>query len=116
MQISSAPAWGAMFGVGQASKANAAYEVGAARMDVSLPTEAQSGARAELTKFMKMTPAEKMHAAILAQLGVTEEEYQAMSVEDRKAIDAKIEENIKQQLDVQGRDQGKTGLMADVTV
>ncbi|MET0337797.1 MAG: hypothetical protein ABW063_08525 [Caulobacter sp.] len=116
MQISSAPAWAAMFGVGQTSRANNAYDAGAARMDASLTNETQSGARAELTNFMKMTPAEKMHAAILAQMGVSEEEYQAMSADKRAEIDAKIEEKIKRQAEESALDKGKTGVLADITV
>jgi hypothetical protein len=79
-------------------------------------SEETSGARGEFAKYMKMTPAEKMHAAMLSQLGVSEDEYKAMSPDDRAALDQKIKEMIKQQAETAARDGGKKGILADVTV
>jgi hypothetical protein len=46
-----------------------------------------------------MTPAQKMRAAMLAKLGVTEEQLKAMSPEERKKIEDKLKDMIKQQVE-----------------
>lgn len=53
---------------------------------------------AQLEKYMKMTPAERMRDAILKKLGVTEEELAKMKPEEQKAMDEKIQELIKETL------------------
>lgn len=51
---------------------------------------------------------------ILAKLGVTEEQVKAMSTEDRKKIEDKIKDMIKQQVQNDIGKKGQTGLVADI--
>jgi predicted HTH transcriptional regulator len=86
---------------------------------VSASTSASSSigepsAKDEFLKFQSKSPAEKMRAMILAKLGVTEEQVKAMSTEDRKKIEDKIQEMIKQQVQNDIGKKGQTGLVADI--
>lgn len=58
----------------------------------------QSDAAAELEKYFKMTPEQRMAAAIMKQMGITPEQFAAMSPADQAAITAKIQQIIQQQL------------------
>src|SRR4051812_15214561 len=85
---------------------------------ISASTSSQVGetsAKDEFLKFQAMTPAQKMRAMMLAKLGVTEEQLKAMSPEERKKVEDKLKDMIKQQVqndpDKKG---GKTGLVADI--
>ncbi|MDR6627305.1 hypothetical protein [Caulobacter segnis] len=71
-------------------------------------------AKDEFLKFQSKSPAEKMRAMILAKLGVTEEQVKAMSTEDRKKIEDKIQDMIKQQVQNDIGKKGQTGLVADI--
>ena len=64
--------------------------------------------------YAQMTPAERMHAAMLGQLGLTEEEFQAMDPAAQREVAQKIQEMIRQQAE-KTNDQ-RTGLIADMTV
>lgn len=56
-------------------------------------------------KFARMTPAEKMRAKMLSQLGLTEDDLKAMSPKEREKVEKKIADMIKKQLgDVAGKD------------
>jgi hypothetical protein len=48
--------------------------------------------------YAKMTPAERLHAQMLAQLGITEDQFKAMSPADQQKIEEKIRDMIKKQL------------------
>ena len=67
--------------------------------------QASTGAAAELDaymkmmKMMKMTPAQRLRAAILNSLGVTEEQVAAISPEKRQALEANIDAPMKQSLE-----------------
>jgi hypothetical protein len=73
-----------------------------------------STGREEFLKFQAMTPAQKMRAMMLAKLGVTEEQLKAMSPEDRKKIEEKLKDMVKQQVQNDPEKKGKTGLVADI--
>ena len=47
--------------------------------------------------YAKMTPAERMHAQMLAQLGLTEDQFKAMDPAAQQKIEDKIRDMIKQQ-------------------
>ena len=51
--------------------------------------------------YMAMTPAEKMRDAILRNLGLSEEEVDAMPPEQQEAIEMEIAERMKQRADLQ---------------
>jgi hypothetical protein len=48
--------------------------------------------------YAKMTPAERMHAQMLAQLGLTEDQFKAMDPAAQHKIEDKIREMVKQQV------------------
>jgi hypothetical protein len=106
-----------MFGASAAAKTAQTGATGMADtswMDAA-PTDGSSVARTKFAEYMKMTPAEKMHAAMLQRHGVTEEEFKAMSADERAAIEAKIKEMIKAEVE-SGSQKGKTGVFADMKV
>ncbi|MCI5049724.1 MAG: hypothetical protein MRY32_05265 [Rickettsiales bacterium] len=49
--------------------------------------------------FMNKTPAERMRAIILKEMGLTEESLAAKSAEDRKKIEDKIAQTIKERIE-----------------
>lgn len=59
----------------------------------------QSEAAAELEKYVKMTPAERMSKAMMQKLGITQEQFDAMSPEQQAAVTAKISEMIRQEME-----------------
>nr|WP_315255244.1 hypothetical protein [uncultured Duganella sp.] len=59
----------------------------------------QSEAATELEKYLKMTPAERMTAAMLKKLGITQAEFDAMSPEQQAAITAKITQMIRDEIE-----------------
>jgi hypothetical protein len=77
------------------------------------PIEAKT-AEQKFLDYAKMTPAERMHAAMLAQLGVTEDEFKAMDGAAQQKIEDKIREMIKQQA-AESSDK-RTGLITDKSV
>jgi hypothetical protein len=74
----------------------------------------EKSAKDEFLDYAKMTPAQKMRAAMLAKLGVTEEQLKAMDPKDRQKIEDQLKEMVKQQ--VQGGDKDKTqkGVLVDL--
>jgi hypothetical protein len=71
----------------------------------------QSDAAAELEKYLKMTPAQRMAAAIMKQLGITQEEFDAMTPEQQAGVTAKIAEIMKQQMEEKmAKEQGAAGV------
>ena len=65
-------------------------------------------------EYAKMTPAERMHAAMLAQLGITEDQFKAMDSAAKQKIEEKIREMVRQQAE-NGGDK-RAGLVTDKTV
>jgi hypothetical protein len=61
-----------------------------------------------------MTPAQRMFADMLNKLGITEDQYKAMSPADQQKVDQKIQQMIKQQ--VQDSSSKQTGVITDVSV
>lgn len=59
----------------------------------------QSEGAAELEKYLKMTPAERMAKAMLNKLGITQAEFDAMSPEQQAAITAKITQMIREEME-----------------
>lgn len=74
----------------------------------------ETSAKDEFLKYAAMTPAEKMRAAMLAKLGVTEEELKAMSPEDRKKVEDKLKDMIKQQVENDPDQKNQKGLVANI--
>src|SRR5882757_3713950 len=62
-------------------------------------------------EYAKMTPAERMHAQMLAQLGLTEDQFKAMSPAKQHKIEVLAREMIKRPLG--NREQMRTGMITD---
>lgn len=74
----------------------------------------EPSARDEFMKFQAMTPAEKMRAMMLSKLGLTEEQVKAMSPEDRKKVEDKLKEMIKQEVQQDPNRKDQKGLVANI--
>ncbi|HWU80246.1 MAG TPA: hypothetical protein VN158_09310 [Caulobacter sp.] len=74
----------------------------------------EPSAKDEFLKFQAMTPAQKMRAMMLAKLGLTEDEVKAMSPEDRKKVEDKLKEMIKQQVQDDPERKDHKGLVANI--
>jgi hypothetical protein len=59
----------------------------------------RSEASMELEKYLKMTPGERMAAAIMKSLGISKEEFDAMPPEQQAAVTAKVAEIMRRQMD-----------------
>jgi hypothetical protein len=96
------------------SKINAATAAKPADSTTSDPLTAgpAKSAKDEFMDYAQMTPAQKMRAAMLGKLGVTEEELKAMSPEERQKIEDEIKKQIKEQ--VQNDPNMKKGSLLDV--
>jgi hypothetical protein len=73
-----------------------------------------SNAREEFEKFATMSPAERMRASILQQLGVTEDQLAAMTPDQRKAMEQKITDKVREMVEETANKTGRTGLLADI--
>ena len=62
--------------------------------------------------YAKMSPMERMRAQILKSMGLTEDDLKKMSPEQQKAVEQKIEQIIKQELQ---KNAGQTGQVVDVS-
>jgi hypothetical protein len=65
-------------------------------------------------EYANMTPAERLHAEMLSQLGLTEDQFKAMSPADQQKVEDKIRELIKQQ--AEKSNDKRTGLITDMSV
>jgi hypothetical protein len=74
----------------------------------------ETSAKDEFLKFQAMTPAQKMRAMMLAKLGLTEDDVKAMSPEDRKKVEDKLKEMIKQQVQNDPERKDHKGLVANI--
>jgi hypothetical protein len=64
--------------------------------------------------YASMTPAERMQADMLSQLGLTEDQFKAMTPAEQQKVEDKIRQMIKQQAE-QSNDK-RTGLITDISV
>jgi TPP-dependent pyruvate/acetoin dehydrogenase alpha subunit len=82
------------------------------------PTDSQSAdpqsAEQKFLDYMKMSPAERMHAAMMSQLGISEDEFNAMDPAAQQEVEQKIQQMIQQQAE-QSNDK-RTGLITDISV
>ena len=62
--------------------------------------------------YANMSPMERMRAQILKSMGLTEDDLKKMSPEQQKAVEQKIEQIIKQELQ---KNAGQTGQVVDVS-
>ncbi len=76
----------------------------ATNVQASPATEAETGTKSsavqEFRDYMAMSDAEKMRAAVLKEMGLTEEEFEQLPPEEQLAIEQKIVERLKQETGV----------------
>ncbi len=65
-----------------------------------------------LMDYSKMTPAQQMQASMLHSLGLTQQQYDALSPSEKAKVDQKIQQMIKQAIEQQA--EKKTGMVVDV--
>jgi hypothetical protein len=68
----------------------------------------------QFLEYANMTPAERMQADMLSQLGLTEDQFKAMTPAEQQKVEDKIQQMIKQQAE-QSNDK-RTGLITDISV
>ena len=56
-------------------------------------------AKDDFLAYAQMTPAQKMRAAMLGKMGITEEQLKAMDPKERQKIEDKIKQQIKEQVE-----------------
>ncbi|SFK59916.1 hypothetical protein [Caulobacter sp. UNC279MFTsu5.1] len=90
----------ASFSASALARLNAATAPKAApSSDAGLSAAPPKSAKDEFMEYAKLTPAQKMRAAMLARMGLTEEQVKAMSPEDRKKVEDQIKQQIKEQVE-----------------
>jgi hypothetical protein len=68
----------------------------------------------QFLEYANMTPAECLQADMLNQLGLTEDQFKAMSPAEQQKVEAKIQQMIKQQAQQSG--EKRAGLITDISV
>jgi hypothetical protein len=74
----------------------------------------KKSAESTFRDFLKMTPAQKLRASLLASAGVTEEQLKAMDPKDRQAIEDKIAQQVKEAANQHVQKQGAAGFFTDI--
>jgi predicted ATP-binding protein involved in virulence len=59
----------------------------------------------QLTDYENETPAQRMEASILAQLGITPQQLQSMSPQDREKVETEVTELMKKEMQAQEQQQ-----------
>jgi len=59
----------------------------------------------QLTGYVNETPAQRMEASILAQLGITPQQLASMSPADREKVEEKVKELMKKEMQAQEQQQ-----------
>lgn len=80
----------------------------------SLAAKPAETAAQKFLEYANMTPAQRLQAEMLSQLGLTEDQFKAMSPADQQKVMDKIRELIKQQ--VQNSGEQRTGQITDMSV
>jgi hypothetical protein len=77
-------------------------------------SSAGDAAQAEFSRVAKKTPAEQMRGAMLNKLGFAEDQLGSMSPEQRKAVEDKLKDMVKQMAEADPAKGAQTGLIADI--
>ncbi|MET0222348.1 MAG: hypothetical protein ABW213_16990 [Tardiphaga sp.] len=92
----------------------------AAQKTAAAPVLSSSKPQSSEDKFLafaKMSPADRMRAQMLAGMGLTEDQLKAMSPEQQKMIEQRIEEQLKQAAQKQlEKGQSAGGFFTDIKV
>ena len=68
----------------------------------------------QFMEYANMTPAQRMFASMLGKLGITQDQFNAMSPAEQQKIEDKIRDMIKKQLDNTANE--PTGLITDKSI
>ncbi len=80
-------------------------------------TELAQTPEQKLLDYAKKTPAEKLRDSTLASIGVTEDEVRNMSPEQRRDVEQKLSEKMKEAVDKKSQDGGSvSGFFTDISV
>ena len=79
----------------------------------SLAAKPAETAAQKFMDYANMTPAQRLQAEMMSQLGITEDQFKAMSPADQAKVMDKIREMIKQQ--AQNTGDRRTGLLTDIS-
>ena len=85
-----------------------------ASVATSLAAKPAETAAQKFLEYANMTPAERLQAEMLNQLGLTEDQFKAMDPADQQKVMDKIRALIKQQ--AQNGGNPRTGLLTDMSV
>ena len=80
----------------------------------SLTTKPTNSAVQQFLEFANMTPAQRLQAEMLSELGLTEDQYKAMSPADQQKVHDKIRDLVKKQADETNNK--RAGLITDISV
>ncbi len=75
-----------------------------------------SSTEAEFLKIARMTPEERVQAALLAKLGMSEEEFNKLDAQAKADVMTKIRDEMLKQMEARGESAKKTGALADISV
>ena len=70
----------------------------------------------EFLKIARMSPEERVQAAILAKLGMTEEQFNKLDSKAKADVMSKIRDEMLKQMEAKGESANKTGALADIRV
>ena len=78
-----------------------------------LATKSTNSVVQQFLEFANMTPAQRLHAEMLSELGLTEAQYKAMSPADQQKVADKIRDLVKKQADESNNK--RPGLITDIS-
>jgi hypothetical protein len=77
----------------------------------ALSSDAAKTAAQQFEQWANMTPAQRLHAEMLAKLGLTEDQFKALPPAQQQKINDQIAQMIKKQMD--NSNDNRTGLITD---
>ncbi len=96
------------------SNVSTASSLGASsQSSTSLSAKAAKTAAPQFLAYANMTPAQRLHAEMLAKLGLTEDQFKAMSPAAQQKVEDKIRDMIQKQM-ADSNDK-RTGMITDKT-
>lgn len=96
----------------QAADDDSKQDVGA----FASPSASSSSVEAEFLKIAQMSPEERVQAALLAKLGMTEDEFNKLDAQAKADVMSKIRDEMLKQMAAKGENATKTGALADIRV
>ena len=82
----------------------------------SAPVAVSSSPEDEFLKIARMSPEERVQAAILAKLGMSEDAFNKLDAQAKADVMSKIRDEMLKQMQAKGEDRAKTGALADIRV